>query len=105
MVLVNPLGYINGARTKIRTWDFNRVEVALWPLSYARIVVVGLGGLEPPTSPLSAEYSKPTELQAITTSHRPWCASLERRRSEVCRWLVRIVERRSGGMNLFIQGV
>jgi hypothetical protein len=30
---------------------------------------------------------------------------LERRRSEVCRWLVRIVERRSGGMNLFIQGV
>jgi hypothetical protein len=30
---------------------------------------------------------------------------LERRGSEVCRWLVRIVERRSGGMNLFIQGV
>ncbi len=52
-----------GGGKRIRTADFLRAKQALYQLSYAPVgevhskVVVGLGGLEPPTSRLSSARS------------------------------------------------
>ena len=49
--------YHNGGAREDRTPDLLRARQALSQLSYGPEAVVGLGGLEPPTSPLSGVRS------------------------------------------------
>ena len=59
-------GIDGGGAREDRTPDLLRARQALSQLSYGPEVVVGLGGLEPPTSPLSGVRSN-------HLSYRPEC--------------------------------
>ena len=74
MSLSSRVAQENGGAMRDRTADLLRAKQALSQLSYSPVIeVVGLSGLEPPTSPLSGVRSnhlsyRPTSRDALSTS-------------------------------------